>query len=107
MRPPRVVAPVRTPASSSPDGTGFAQRDTPETQTKEHAMKKTQTLSLLLACGLLAGCPNNDGPMEEAGETIDEAAEDAGEAIEDGAEKVDDAIDDAERDAEDAKRSNG
>ena len=39
-----------------------------------------------LLLGSLAGlqaCDKNEGPLEEAGETIDEAADDAGRAIED------------------------
>lgn len=40
---------------------------------------------------IIVGC-EKDGPMEDAGEAIDEAVEDAGEAIEDAQEKVEDAV---------------
>ena len=42
------------------------------------------TLALLFGASLsLAACDNNDGPMEEAGEAMDDAADDMGDAIED------------------------
>ncbi len=48
-------------------------------------MKLNETMTAtLLACTLmftLSGC--DDGPMEEAGENIDDAVEDSGDAIED------------------------
>ncbi len=40
----------------------------------------------------LGGC-ENEGPMEKAGEKIDEAVEEAGEAVEEAADKVRDATD--------------
>lgn len=41
-------------------------------------------LALALATPLaLVGCDTNDGPMEEAGENVDEAVENAGDNIED------------------------
>lgn len=44
--------------------------------------------AFILALALpLAGCPDRDGPMEEAGEKVDEAAEDVSES-------VDEAVDD-------------
>jgi hypothetical protein len=50
----------------------------------------------VLSLGLVAtGCEDNDGPMEEVGEGIDEAADEAGDAIEDAADEVEDAVDDA------------
>lgn len=39
-----------------------------------------------LCAGLLfgtVGCPNNDGPFEDAGESIDEAGEEIGDEIDD------------------------
>lgn len=38
--------------------------------------------------------PDRDGPMEDAGEAVDEAAEDAADATEDAADDAGDAIDD-------------
>jgi len=71
-------------------------------------MKSIHTVSLLFACGLLAGCPDNDGPLEEAGEEIDEAADEVGDDIEDAAEEVEDEVDDAnDRAATEQKRSQG
>jgi hypothetical protein len=51
----------------------------------------------VLSVGLLttSGCDDNDGPVEDMGEAIDEAADDAGDAIEDAADEVEDAVDDA------------
>ncbi len=50
-------------------------------------LKKIAT-AFVLACALpLAGCPDRDGPMEKAGEKIDEAAEDVSDS-------VDEAVDD-------------
>lgn len=46
--------------------------------------------ALVVACALpLAGCPEEKGPMEKAGEKIDEAAEDVSDT-------VDEAVDDAQ-----------
>ena len=61
-------------------------------------MKKT-TGSLLVAAflvsGLLAACeePPREGPVEQMGKKVDEAAEDAGEAIEEAGEDLEDAAD--------------
>ena len=66
----------------------------------------------LIAAGVLAACDSNDGPMEEAGESIDqavdeidgpdtlgesieEAADDTADAFEDAADDIDGAIDEA------------
>jgi hypothetical protein len=43
----------------------------------------------------IAGC-EKDGPLEEAGEAIDEGIEDAREGVEDAAEEVEDAAEEAE-----------
>ena len=48
----------------------------------------------VLSLGLATtGCEDNDGPMEELGESIDEAVDDAGDAIEDAADEMEDATD--------------
>lgn len=52
--------------------------------------RKVVTPLVLLASLGLAGCPD-DGPAEEAGETVDEAVEDAGEAVEDAVDDIEDA----------------
>jgi len=66
----------------------------------------------LIAAGVLTACDSNDGPMEEAGESIDqavdeidgpdtlgesieEAADDTADAFEDAADDIDGAIDEA------------
>ena len=50
----------------------------------------------VLTCGLVAtGCEDNDGPVENMGESIDDAADEAGDAMEDAADDVEDAVDDA------------
>lgn len=66
----------------------------------------------LIAAGVLSACDTNEGPMEEAGESIDEAmdevdepdtigesmeeaADETGDAMEDMADDVDGAIDEA------------
>lgn len=55
-------------------------------------------LAAVLAVGFtftLAGCPDDDGPLEDAAEDTEDAAEDAGEEIEDAAEDAGDEIEDA------------
>jgi len=61
--------------------------------------RTTRTLAMLSAFSLaatpafvLVGC--DEGPAEEVGESIDDAADDAGDAIDDAADDVDDAVDD-------------
>lgn len=56
------------------------------------SFKKLLALSLFASFLALAGCEEK-GPMEKAGETIDEAVEDGGDAIEDAADEVEDAAD--------------
>ena len=54
-------------------------------------------LALLGAFSLsagLTGCEEK-GPMEEMGESIDDAADDAGDAMEEAADDIEDAADDA------------
>jgi len=45
---------------------------------------------LLSSLSVLQACDNNDGPLEEAGETIDEAADDVGDAVEEACEDATD-----------------
>lgn len=59
---------------------------------------KTLNLKLLLLLSLVAGMATltgceEKGPMEKAGESIDEAVDDAGDAVEDAADDVEDATD--------------
>ena len=52
-------------------------------------MRTSLTLVTLLLSGLLfVACDSNDGPMEETGEAIDQAANDAANAVEDACEDV-------------------
>ena len=46
-----------------------------------------------VAGAMLAGCPD-DGPMENAGEKVDEAVDEAGDKLEEAGDKVEDAVDD-------------
>ena len=60
-------------------------------------MKFTDLTKLLIAALMasafaLTGC-DNDGPMEEAGEEIDEAAENVEDGVEDAAEDIEDEVD--------------
>lgn len=58
-------------------------------------MKLKRTLGfLLILIGSfgLAACPES-GPLEEAGESMDDAAEEAGDALEDAVDEVEDAAD--------------
>lgn len=56
-------------------------------------MKFSETLAAaLLVCGMMITLPacDNDGPLEDAGEEIDDTVDDAGDAIEDTADDVTD-----------------
>lgn len=53
-------------------------------------------LILILLTAGAAGC-SQEGPMEQAGETVDEAIEDTGEAIEDAQEKIEDTIEEEQK----------
>jgi hypothetical protein len=48
-------------------------------------MKKALIMMILagFAAPLMVGCEKNEGPLEEAGEKVDEAAKDAGRAVKD------------------------
>jgi len=50
--------------------------------------------ALGLGVASATGC-EDDGPMENAGESVDDAADDAADAVDDAADNVDDAVDDA------------
>jgi hypothetical protein len=56
----------------------------------------------LAAFWALAGCADDDGPFEQFGEEIDEAAEDIQAGGETPANQIDDAIDEVEDTVEDA-----
>jgi len=47
-----------------------------------------QTAAVLCVCGWLAACEKNDGPVERAGERVDEVTTDVGNAIEDKCEEM-------------------
>lgn len=47
----------------------------------------------ILATLSLTACDTNEGPVEEAGESIDQSIEDAGDATEDTADDVEDSLD--------------
>mgnify|MGYP007049512717 CR=1 FL=1 len=55
-------------------------------------MRAMRHLALALFLGLgtlgLAGCEDNEGPAEEAGEAVDDAAERAGDALENTGERI-------------------
>lgn len=55
----------------------------------------TLSLSLLLAAGCKDKPKEPEGPMESAGEEVDEAGENAGENVEEAGDKIEDAADDA------------
>ncbi|RBP52779.1 hypothetical protein [Arenicella xantha] len=68
----------------------------------KHAnLKKLLLTSLFASLVALAGCEEK-GPMEKAGESIDNAVDDAGDAINDAGDEVEDAADDAADEIEDA-----
>jgi hypothetical protein len=53
------------------------------------------SLALLLAAGCKEKPKDPEGPMESAGEEVDEAGEKAGDKIEEAGDKTEDAADDA------------
>jgi hypothetical protein len=58
-----------------------------------HAMRMfLLAMATLLALGA-AGCEEQKGPAERAGEKIDDAVDSAGDAVEDAGDKVEDATD--------------
>lgn len=59
-------------------------------------MKKIKNLLLIfvMAAGFLVACDSNDGPVEEAGEKIDNVGEDISDGAEDAAEDVEDTFED-------------
>lgn len=64
-------------------------------------LKNALLVSLLASMMALSAC-EKDGPMERAGESVDEAVENTGDALDDAADNTEDAIDDAADDIEDA-----
>ena len=54
-----------------------------------------RVLAVALLALLLWGCPEKKGPMEKAGEKIDNAVENTGDKIEEAADDAGDAIEDA------------
>lgn len=65
-----------------------------------------RTLWVLLAVAVLvlpmAACEREEGPMEEMGETLDDAVDDAQDKVEDMGDELEDAGDEAEDALEDA-----
>ena len=55
-----------------------------------------QIAMVLIISMFITGC-EKEGPMEQAGKAVDEAAEDAGEAVKDAQKKVEDAIEDQQK----------
>lgn len=54
-------------------------------------MSKIMLLSLITGVLMLTAC-ETDGPVENAGESVDRAVEDTGDAFEDAGESVEDAV---------------
>jgi len=55
-------------------------------------MRTSLSLAALLAAGFLAVACESDGPMEEAGENLDNAGEEMVDAVNDAANDVEDAV---------------
>ncbi|WP_420429019.1 hypothetical protein [Algiphilus sp.] len=69
-----------------------------ETRTGLSALRAL-ALALFMGVGsiaLLSGCDSNDGPAEEMGESIDEAAEEAGDAMEEAGDEMEETADEME-----------
>lgn len=63
----------------------------------------TVTLLLIALLSLpLVGCAEEKGPMEKAGEKIDDAVEEAKDGVEDVGEEIGDAVEDIGEEVEDA-----
>ena len=54
--------------------------------------KLAALLLILMSMGMLTAC-GEEGPAEQVGEAVDDAAEEAGDAVEDAADKVESATD--------------
>ena len=50
--------------------------------------RNAAAVSTIVLCAALAACENNDGPMEKAGERVDEMTTDVGNAVEDACENA-------------------
>lgn len=61
-------------------------------------MKKLCVATLTLTAALALAACEQQGPLEEAGETLDEAAEDVGNAVEDACEDAKDAANAEDKD---------
>ena len=61
---------------------------------------KLQALLIAAVLGVstlgLAACDSNEGPAEEAGESVDDAMDNAGDSMEDAGEDIQDAAEDAQ-----------
>lgn len=55
-------------------------------------MKNLSTLAALLMSAFLFAACENDGPFENAGEEIDEAADEVGDSLEDAGDEIEDEI---------------
>jgi hypothetical protein len=66
-------------------------------------MKRTAAAAAVAALSLLfLGCPEKDGPLENAGEELDDATDSLRDAVEDVGDEVEDATEDAREAVEDA-----
>ena len=72
---------------------------------------KLQALLIAAVLGVstlgLAACDSNDGPAEEAGESLDNATDNAGDAMGDAADNTSDAMDNAADETSDAMDNAG
>ncbi|MAO19146.1 MAG: hypothetical protein CMJ35_15920 [Phycisphaerae bacterium] len=60
----------------------------------KHALAVLGTLAFATTPAfLMVGCDSNDGVVEEAGESVDDAFDNTGDAIDDAADEVEDAVD--------------
>jgi hypothetical protein len=66
---------------------------------KGAVVKKTRgCLLIALLALMLMGCPEKkEGPLEEAGEKLDNATDEVKDAVEDAADEVEDAVDDLDK----------
>ena len=77
---------------------------------KKFNLWNVSTVALLLIALLslpLVGCAEEKGPMEKAGEKLDDAVEEAKDGVEDVGEEVGDAVDEVGEEVEDATDGGG
>lgn len=55
------------------------------------------TLAMLVLIPGLAGCPQNEGPVERAGKAVDKAVDKAGDAVDKAGDNVRDAVKDSNK----------